>query len=151
MTVLNRVLLSWNQSKIRFMKTCDFISRNYIEEESVQTQWQYLIKWNKVYFHIFFWLENFSLSMGKFTERWRLHERCRQGYYRASSFISSLACHFEEGTFAFLIFTTQWGQQRILYQPNPLPQKEQDRVKSGWTAPRLLSETLLFWSPLYSP
>lgn len=90
---------------------------------------------------MFLQLENFSPSMGKFSERWRLHKRCKQGNYRASSFISSLECHFEGEHLHSWFFITLRRQQRILYQSNSLPQKEQHRVKGGWTAPRLLSET----------
>lgn len=93
-----------------------------------------------MYFHVFLQLENFSPSMGKFLK----DEGCMEDAAKATtghpaSFLPWNAILRREHLHS-RFFIILKGQQRILYQPNPLPQKEQDRIKGGNTAPRLLSE-----------
>lgn len=84
------------------MKSCDITSRNYIKggECSNTVAVPHKIKQNVLPYISSAWkLFPFNGEISwKMKITWK-----RQGSYRVSSFISSLECHFEEETFAFLI------------------------------------------------
>lgn len=95
-----------------------------------------------MYFHIFLQLENFSPSIGKFSERWRLHERCRQGTTRhPASFLPWNVILSRKHMHSWFLITLR-QQQRIFLSAKSLTSEGAGQDK-GW----LDCTQASFWKP----